>query len=79
MSAVPHRFRVVEDDLSGREIVALLGAHLASTHERSPSGSVHALDPFEDIDEPFSRFLTLVLRDGAAAPARCARPPRPRC
>lgn len=36
--------RVVPDDLSRPEVVALLGEHLASMRAQSPPGSVHALD-----------------------------------
>lgn len=36
--------RIVEDDLRGPEIAALLREHLAAMHEHSPSESVHALD-----------------------------------
>lgn len=35
---------VVEDDLSGPEVRALLADHLAGMHEHSPPGSVFALD-----------------------------------
>jgi putative acetyltransferase len=33
-----------EDDLSGAQIQQLLALHVASMHEHSPPGSVHALD-----------------------------------
>ena len=36
--------RIVEDDLRGAEIAALLEAHLAAMREHSPPDSVHALD-----------------------------------
>ena len=36
--------RIVEDDHFGPEVVALLSDHLASMHQHSPEGSVHALD-----------------------------------
>ena len=36
---------IVEDDSFGAEVVALLSDHLASMHQHSPAGSVHALDP----------------------------------
>lgn len=38
------KFRLVEDDLQGPEVAALLREHLASMHEHSPADSVHALD-----------------------------------
>ncbi len=37
-------FRIVEDDLAGPDIAALLQAHLDDMHRHSPPGSVHALD-----------------------------------
>ncbi len=37
-------FRLIEDDLTGPEIAALLQVHLDSMHEHSPPGSVHALN-----------------------------------
>lgn len=36
--------RIVEDDLQGAEIAALLQLHLDAMHEHSPPESVHALD-----------------------------------
>ena len=36
--------RIIEDDLRGPEIAALLQAHLDAMFEHSPPGSVHALD-----------------------------------
>lgn len=37
-------FRIVVDDLTGTQVIALLALHLASMHEQSPAESVHALD-----------------------------------
>ena len=37
--------RIQIDDLTGRDIHALLEEHLANMHELSPPESVHALDP----------------------------------
>ena len=37
-------YRLVEDDLTGPEIAALLQVHLDSMHAHSPPGSVHALN-----------------------------------
>lgn len=39
-----HRLRITVDDLTGPEIAALLGAHLAEMHVHSPDDSSHALD-----------------------------------
>ncbi|UVO55529.1 GNAT family N-acetyltransferase [Sphingomonas sp. SUN039] len=36
--------RIIEDDLSGPEIGALLGYHLEQMHRNSPPGSVYAFD-----------------------------------
>jgi putative acetyltransferase len=36
--------RIIEDDLSGVEVAALLGEHLAGMTEHSPPESIHALD-----------------------------------
>lgn len=50
-------FRLVEDDLTGPEIAALLQAHLDSMQEHSPPGSVHALD-LEALRAPEISFWT---------------------
>jgi putative acetyltransferase len=42
--AVSEPLRVVVDDLAGPEVAALLADHLASMHELTPEGSVHAFD-----------------------------------
>ena len=49
--------RVVEDDRFGPEVVALLSDHLASMHEHSPPGSVHALD-LDRLRDPAITFWT---------------------
>jgi putative acetyltransferase len=41
---VSQPLRVVVDDLSGPEVADLLAEHLASMHQLTPAGSVHALD-----------------------------------
>ena len=51
------RFRIVEDDLRGREIAVLLQEHLDSMYEISPPGSVHALD-LEALRAPEISFWT---------------------
>ncbi|WP_254189288.1 GNAT family N-acetyltransferase [Nocardia noduli] len=43
-SDAEHRLRITVDDLTGPEIAALLGAHLAEMHVHSPDDSSHALD-----------------------------------
>jgi len=47
--------RIVEDDLSGPEIAALLNLHLAEMHQWSPPESVHAMPP-ERLREPDVTF-----------------------
>lgn len=37
-------FQIREDDLTGKQIAALLQAHLDNMHEITPPGSVHAFD-----------------------------------
>ena len=36
-------FRIIEDDLSGADVAALLQLHLAEMHQWSPPASVHAM------------------------------------
>ncbi len=43
--------RIVVDDLTGAELIDLLGGHLADMHEHSPEDSVHALD-LDGLREP---------------------------
>ena len=40
----PPVMKIIEDDLTGPEIYALLNEHMASMHALSPPESVHALD-----------------------------------
>ena len=49
--------RIVEDDLHGSEVAALLQAHLDAMHENSPPQSVHALD-LEALRSPEITFWT---------------------
>ncbi|MFT4515609.1 MAG: putative acetyltransferase [Planctomycetota bacterium] len=44
MPGTPEPFEIRVDDLTGREIAALLQGHLASAIENSPEGAVHALN-----------------------------------
>lgn len=44
-------YRIVEDDLAGEEVAALLRFHLDEAHRWSPPGSVHAL-PIEQLRQP---------------------------
>lgn len=51
------RLRIVEDDLSGSEIAALLQLHLDWARQMSPAASVHAL-PIERLRAPDVTFWT---------------------
>ncbi len=50
--------RIVEDDLSGVEIAALLRFHLAELHRLSPAESVHAM-PIERLRAPDVTFWSI--------------------
>jgi putative acetyltransferase len=49
--------RIIEDDLSGAEIEALLRFHLDEMHRWSPPGSVHAM-PVERLRAPDMTFFS---------------------
>ncbi|MFI5779719.1 GNAT family N-acetyltransferase [Nocardia sp. NPDC051570] len=55
--------RILVDDVTGAELIDLLGSHLADMHEHSPEDSVHALD-LDDLRKPEVTVWTL--RDGDA-------------
>lgn len=59
------RFEIREDDLSGREIAALLEFHVAEAMRHSPPGSVHAM-PIDRLRGPDITFWSL-WRDGELA------------
>ncbi|BCA61142.1 hypothetical protein HMP09_0376 [Sphingomonas sp. HMP9] len=44
MTATSSRWRIVRDDLTNPEVIALVELHLRAAHENSPPGSVLALD-----------------------------------
>ncbi len=48
-------YRIIEDDLTGTDISALLQLHLAEMHQFSPPESVHAM-PIERLREPDVTF-----------------------
>lgn len=52
-----NQFEIREDDLTGKEIAALLQEHLQNMHEITPPGSVHALD-LEKLRSPAITFWT---------------------
>ena len=51
-------YRIIEDDLSRPEVLALLNLHLAHMHRISPECSVHALG-IERLREPGIAFYTV--------------------
>ena len=50
-------YRIVEDDLTGPEVAALLEHHLAEMHQWSPACKVHAM-PLERLREPDVTFYS---------------------
>ena len=58
--------RIVEDDLSGPEIAALLRLHLDEMHQWSPPESVHAM-PIERLRQPDVTFFSAWSGDELAA------------
>ncbi len=50
-------YRIVEDDLAGAEVAALLALHLAEMHRWSPACKVHAM-PLERLREPDVTFYS---------------------
>lgn len=58
--------RIVEDDLTGARIAALLRAHLDEMHSLSPAESVHAM-PLERLREPDVTFWSAWAGDQLAA------------
>jgi putative acetyltransferase len=59
-------YRIVEDDLSGPEIAALLELHLGEMHQWSPACKVHAM-PLERLREPDVTFFAAWDGDTLAA------------
>jgi putative acetyltransferase len=49
--------RIIEDDLTGAQITALLRFHLDEMHQWSPPGSVHAM-PVERLRQPDVTFFS---------------------
>ena len=50
-------YRIVEDDLTGREVAALLELHLSEMYQWSPACKVHAM-PIERLREPDVTFYS---------------------
>jgi putative acetyltransferase len=59
-------YRIIEDDLSGPDVAALLEYHLAEMHRWSPAGKVHAM-PIERLRAPDVTFYSAW--DGSALAA----------
>lgn len=53
----PTAYRIVEDDLTGAEVAALLDFHLAEMHRWSPACKIHAM-PIERLREPDVTFYS---------------------
>ncbi len=59
-------YRIVEDDLTGPEVAALLDYHLQEMHQWSPACKVHAM-PIERLREPDVTFYSAWAGDDLAA------------
>jgi putative acetyltransferase len=59
-------YRVIEDDLTGTEVIALLALHLAEMHALSPACKVHAM-PVERLRQPDVTFYSAWDGDRLAA------------
>jgi len=59
-------YRIIEDDLDGPEVIALLAFHLAEMHELSPPCKVHAM-PVERLRQPDVTFYSAWDGDELAA------------
>lgn len=70
-------YRIVEDDLTGEEVVALLEYHLGETHRLSPPNSCHVL-PVERLRQPDVTFYS-AWDDGNLAAVGALRELSPEC
>ena len=59
-------YRIVEDDLTGAPVIALLEYHLGEMHRLSPPANVHAL-PVERLRQPDVTFYSAWTGDTLAA------------
>jgi putative acetyltransferase len=62
----PTAYRIVEDDLTGPEVAALLDLHLGEMHQWSPACKVHAM-PLDRLREPDVTFYSAWSGDELAA------------
>ena len=53
----PTSYRIVEDDLTGAQVIDLLAFHLAEMHALSPACKVHAM-PVERLRQPDVTFFS---------------------
>lgn len=65
-ACMSERFRIVQDDLSSEQIVALLALHLSEMHRWSPACKVHAM-PVERLREGDVTFYAAWAGDRLAA------------
>ena len=59
-------YRIIEDDLTGADVIALLALHLEEMHRLSPACKVHAM-PVERLREPDVTFYSAWDGDRLAA------------
>ena len=64
----PKSYRIVEDDLTGQQVIDLLAFHLGEMHALSPACKVHAM-PVERLRQPDVTFYSAWDGDTLAAPA----------
>ena len=62
----PTSYRIIEDDLNGPEVAALLELHLTEVHRWSPACKVHAM-PLERLRQPDVTFYSAWDGDRIAA------------
>ena len=62
----PNSYRIVEDDLGGAEVIALLALHLEEMHRLTPPCKVHAM-PVERLRQPDVTFYSAWDGDTLAA------------
>ena len=61
-----NKYRIVEDDLAGEQVIALLAFHLGEMHSLSPACKVHAM-PVERLRQPDVTFYSAWDGDRLAA------------
>ena len=61
-----NKYRIVEDDLTGEQVIELLAFHLGEMHSLSPACKVHAM-PVERLRQPDVTFYSAWEGDNLAA------------